>query len=99
MPLMFSPKGLSTASKVKAAIAILSGIICLTPFVMPFKGEVISFSVLLWYLTIAFGAYGLQFLLAPALLIDQNFDVKPDKYHLFIARTLTITACLISCPL
>merc|ERR1712070_672238 len=27
-----------------------------------------------------------QFLLVPQVLIDQNFDKQPDKYHLFIAR-------------
>ncbi len=34
------------------------------------------------------GAYGLGFLLAPALLLTQNFvmEMEPDKYHTFTAR-------------
>lgn len=86
MGLMDTPKGPTSANKAKAAVAILSGIACLTPFFLTLKAEVISLSVLQWYLTVAFGMYGLQFLLVPAIIIDQNFDVKPDKYHLFLSR-------------
>jgi hypothetical protein len=29
---------------------------------------------------------GLGFLLAPQVIIDMNFNVKPDSYHLFMGR-------------
>ena len=136
MPLIAPPNGPTAANKAKAAICILSGVICAaTPFVMPLKAEVISLSVLQWYLSVAFGMYGMraqlarprrprplpsprvhaharalsrahgapsptptpsprvrpgvQFLLVPRVVIDLNFDVKPDKYHLFMSRART----------
>jgi len=32
------------------------------------------------------GAYTAGFILAPAMVIEQNFDTPYDKYHLFISR-------------
>ena len=57
MPLIAPPKGPTGSNKVKAAICILSGVICAAmPFVMPLKAEVISLSVLQWYLSV--GPFG-----------------------------------------
>ena len=76
MGLIDTPKGPTGANKAKAAVAIISGLACLTPFLLPLKAEVISLSVLQWYLTVAFGMYGLQFLLVPAIIIDQNVSAR-----------------------
>merc|ERR550514_1317714 len=32
------------------------------------------------------GLYGVGFVLAPGMVIDQNFDTTYDKYHIFISR-------------
>ena len=32
------------------------------------------------------GMYAVGFVLAPAMVIEQNFDTPYDKYHLFISR-------------
>ena len=41
------------------------------------------------------GLYGLQFLLAPAFVISQNFKVSPDKYHTFLGRFCGATMLLL----
>ena len=65
MPLIAPPNGPTAANKAKAAICILSGVICAaTPFVMPLKAEAISLSVLQWYLIVAFGMNGMRAQLA-----------------------------------
>lgn len=87
MGLIDTPQGPTGANKAKAAVAIISALVCgMTPFLAPLKAEVVPLSALLWYLTVAFGMYGLQFLFVPALVVEQNFDKTPDKYHLFISR-------------
>jgi hypothetical protein len=39
------------------------------------------------------GAYGLGFVLAPALLLTQNFVMEPDKFHTFMARITGVMIC------
>merc|ERR1719473_2480108 len=49
-------------------------------------GGVVSPDVWLKAFTAFFGMYALGFVLAPAMVIEQNFDTPYDKYHLFISR-------------
>ena len=36
--------------------------------------------------TVFMGLYGTGFVLAPSVVIEQNFDTPYDKYHIFISR-------------
>ena len=57
--------------------ALVSATSALTP--APDRSLCQAFSVFM-------GLYGVGFLAAPAVVIDQNFDTPYDKYHLFISR-------------
>ena len=49
-------------------------------------GGVVSGSVWLKSFSAFMGMYAVGFVLAPAMVIEQNFDTPYDKYHLFISR-------------
>ncbi|EOD34325.1 hypothetical protein EMIHUDRAFT_202059 [Emiliania huxleyi CCMP1516] len=49
-------------------------------------GGVVSGSVWLKSFSAFMGMYAVGFVLAPATVIEQNFDTPYDKYHLFISR-------------
>lgn len=49
-------------------------------------GGVVSPDVWLKAFSAFMGMYAVGFVLAPAMVIEQNFDTPYDKYHLFISR-------------
>jgi len=49
-------------------------------------GGVVDQGIWLKAFTAFMGLYALGFVLAPAMVIEQNFDTTYDKYHLFISR-------------
>jgi len=51
-------------------------------------GGIVDAGMWLKVVTAFFGMYGVGFLFAPAKLYEQNFEVTPDAFHLFMARNI-----------
>lgn len=60
-------------------------------------GGVVSPDVWLKAFTAFFGMYAVGFVLAPAMVIEQNFDAPYDKYHLFISRLSGVSFLTLIC--
>jgi hypothetical protein len=56
------------------------------PKALALRGGEVTKELFVKSLVAVFGFYGLQMLLVPEMLIDMNFDFKPDLHHIFITR-------------